>query len=180
MTDNNNKSLAIPLAIFLVPKERMPLYIFEKKYKQIIDFCEETNTELCITYCTGSELKPFGSRIKILNILRRNNNEDYIVNVECTSNFKINHYNKSLETIEYSIIDSESIIDNNNLIKLFERLSGEIVNTKITISQILKKSSLSSSEKYNVIAAPNIEHQQKTLINYFKILLAQYNNKRQH
>jgi len=180
MTDNSNKSLAIPLAIFLVPKEKMPLYIFETKYKRIIDFCEETNTELCITYCTGSELKPFGSKVKILNIIRRNNNEDYIINVECTSNFKIIHYNKSQETIEYSIIDSESIVDNNKLINLFERLSGESINNKITISQILKSSSLSSSEKYNVIATPNIELQQKTLINYFKILLAHNNNKNQY
>lgn len=175
MSNSVNKSFAIPMSIFLIPGEKMPLYIFEEKYKKVIDLCMINSSELCIPYCTNSELKPFGSKVKIAEIIKRNNNEDYIIKVECTDNIKISAYIKpnteSVDEIEYNSSNNDSKVSNGILIDLYQKLSCVNTSSDITINTILKNTCLTSSEKYNIIAIPNSYEKEKMLINYLTILL---------
>ena len=42
-----------PLPIVLVPTERIPLHIFEPRYRELIDECVATNIEFGLALSTG-------------------------------------------------------------------------------------------------------------------------------
>lgn len=59
-----------PLPIVLVPTERIPLHIFEPRYRELIDECAATETEFGLALSTGDgAVHEVGTRARVADVL---------------------------------------------------------------------------------------------------------------
>ena len=59
-----------PLPIVLVPTERIPLHIFEPKYRELVDECVESDTEFGLALATGDgAVHEVGTRARVADVL---------------------------------------------------------------------------------------------------------------
>ena len=59
-----------PLPIVLVPTERIPLHIFEPRYRELIDECVATKTEFGLALSTGDgAVHEVGTRARVADVL---------------------------------------------------------------------------------------------------------------
>ena len=91
---NTNKQYfgLFPLRIFLFPGEQTTLHIFEPRYLQLINECLNKNEAFGIPYQGKTTLSELGSLVKVIQILKKYDNGELDVLVECSTNFKINHF----------------------------------------------------------------------------------------
>jgi len=60
-----------PLDTVLVPGERLPLHIFEARYRELIGECLENSTEFGLIFQQGVALSGVGTRAEVHDVLRR-------------------------------------------------------------------------------------------------------------
>ena len=60
-----------PLQIVLVPRERVPLHIFEPRYKELIEECLSEEREFGLLYADDEEMREVGTRAAVVGVLRR-------------------------------------------------------------------------------------------------------------
>src|SRR5437899_6091941 len=59
-----------PLPIVLAPTERIPLHIFEPRYRELIDECVATDTEFGLALSTGDgAVHEVGTRTRVADVL---------------------------------------------------------------------------------------------------------------
>ena len=90
---NNKIHLGLfPLRIFLFPGEQTTLHLFEPRYLQLSTDCINNNECFGIPYQGKTTLSELGSLVKIVQILKKYENGEMDILIECTNNFKINHF----------------------------------------------------------------------------------------
>jgi Lon protease-like protein len=60
-----------PLPLVLLPTERLPLHIFEERYKELIGECLETDAEFGFVYAEDDALAEVGTRARVTEVLTR-------------------------------------------------------------------------------------------------------------
>ena len=61
-----------PLPLVLVPTERIPLHIFEPRYRELIDECIETDGEFGLVFATGDgAVHEIGTRARVAAVVER-------------------------------------------------------------------------------------------------------------
>lgn len=60
-----------PLGLVLYPRERLPLHIFEPRYKEMIAFCQENNRPFGIVFFDEGKMARMGCTARITRILDR-------------------------------------------------------------------------------------------------------------
>ena len=60
-----------PLNLVLMPGERVPLHIFEPRYRELIGECLDNLTEFGLIYQQGVALSPVGTRARVEGVLER-------------------------------------------------------------------------------------------------------------
>jgi len=60
-----------PLNLVLMPGERVPLHIFEPRYRELIGECLDNLTEFGLIYQHGVALSPVGTRARVEGVLER-------------------------------------------------------------------------------------------------------------
>jgi Lon protease-like protein len=60
-----------PLGIVLLPTERLPLHIFEERYKELVDECLEHEAEFGLVYADDDGLRDVGTRAHVVEVLTR-------------------------------------------------------------------------------------------------------------
>jgi Lon protease-like protein len=60
-----------PLGIVLLPTERLPLHIFEDRYKELIGECIEHGTEFGLVYADDQGIRDVGTRARVAEVLTR-------------------------------------------------------------------------------------------------------------
>ena len=60
-----------PLGIVLLPTERIPLHIFEPRYKELIDECLDEGREFGLVFADESGLREVGTRAAVVEVLER-------------------------------------------------------------------------------------------------------------
>jgi len=60
-----------PLPLVLLPTERLPLHVFEERYKELVGECLASGGELGIVYAEGDALAELGTRARIAQVLTR-------------------------------------------------------------------------------------------------------------
>jgi Lon protease-like protein len=58
-----------PLGIVLLPTERVPLHIFEPRYKELIGECLEDGHEFGLVYADESGVRDVGTRARVIDLL---------------------------------------------------------------------------------------------------------------
>ncbi len=60
-----------PLGIVLLPTERIPLHIFEPRYKELIGECLDGEREFGLLYVDDDGLRRIGTRARVVTVLER-------------------------------------------------------------------------------------------------------------
>jgi ATP-dependent Lon protease len=60
-----------PLGIVLLPTERVPLHIFEERYKELIGECLETEGEFGLVFADDDGMRATGTRASVVEVLER-------------------------------------------------------------------------------------------------------------
>jgi Lon protease-like protein len=60
-----------PLGLVLLPTERLPLHIFEDRYKELVEECLEQDLEFGLVYADSDGIRDVGTRARIAEVLTR-------------------------------------------------------------------------------------------------------------
>ncbi len=60
-----------PLGIVLLPTERVPLHIFEGRYRELIGECLENDVEFGLLYADENGVREIGTRARVTDVLER-------------------------------------------------------------------------------------------------------------
>ena len=97
-----------PLGLVLLPQERLPLHIFEDRYRTMIGQCLEAETEFGIIWLSDDGLKEVGCSARIDRVLERFDDGRMNILVEGTSPFRLL---RKIEELPYPAGDVE-LLDN--------------------------------------------------------------------
>ena len=60
-----------PLEIVLLPTERVPLHIFEERYKELLGECIDAEAEFGLVYADDQGVRDVGTRARVERVQRR-------------------------------------------------------------------------------------------------------------
>jgi Lon protease-like protein len=78
-----------PLALVLLPHERIPLHIFEERYRDLIGECLETGDEFGLVYADDDGIRELGTRAGVVEVLDRFDDGRMNVLVEGRERFRL-------------------------------------------------------------------------------------------
>ncbi len=180
----STKSMAMfPLGVFLLPGEEIPLRIFEPRYKQLINECEENGNTFGIPYIIGDEIKTYGSEVELLNVVAKNNKGEMVILIKGVKNFHLLDFTESLPgklygggIIEY--VDDTYTTTNPELTVLVKKLKlnidqilgSLITNDTINLFSIAKSIMLNSNEKFSFYSLRDNYKMEKYLIKRLRFI----------
>ncbi len=162
---NQNEDIGLfPLRLFMLPGDQTTLHIFEPRYLQLIMDCINSQKDFGIPYQTKTSLSEYGSMVNVVQILKKYDNGELDVLVECTSNFKILHFEGQAENKLYpagsvSILDELNIEPSGILMNqvkdyleiLLDRNVTDELNDYFSFKQIVKSLNLNDEEKFKFL-----------------------------
>ena len=98
-----------PLGIVLLPTERVPLHVFEERYKELIGECIDADAEFGLVYAVGDELADVGTHAHVAQVLTRFPDGRMSVLVEGGSRFRVDELTagRSFSTAIVSPLEDE-------------------------------------------------------------------------
>src|SRR5665809_14975 len=78
-----------PLDVVLLPGERVPLHIFEERYKELIAECLENSDEFGLLLAEEAELRTIGTSASVIEVLNRYDDGRMDVVVEGRDRFRV-------------------------------------------------------------------------------------------
>ena len=97
-----------PLGLVLIPRELVPLHIFEERYKQMIGECLEQEKEFGIVWLSDDGLKDIGCSARIERVLERFDDGRLDILVEGSSPFRLL---KRIDDLPYPAGDVQPLAD---------------------------------------------------------------------
>ena len=108
MGDTLDSFPLFPLGLVLLPQERIPLHIFEDRYRTMIGECLENEREFGIIWLSDDGLKEIGCSARIDRVLERFDDGRLNILVEGTSPFRLL---RRIEELPYPAGDVELLDD---------------------------------------------------------------------
>jgi Lon protease-like protein len=98
-----------PLGVVLLPTERVPLHIFEPRYKELIGECLESGGEFGLVLADDDGLRPVGTRASVTDVLHRFPDGRMNVVVEGGERFRLVQMTsgRSFDTAEVEPLEDE-------------------------------------------------------------------------
>ena len=98
-----------PLGIVLLPSERVPLHIFEPRYRELIGECIEDGSDFGVLYADEDGIRDVGTRARVAAILERFDDGRLNILVEGLSRFAVERMTegRAFLTAEVGEIDDD-------------------------------------------------------------------------
>jgi len=173
-----------PLNISLLPGEDIPLRIFEPRYKQLINECNEKGFAFGIPFVKGSKVQEYGSEVKLKQIVATNSLGEMVIVVEGISVIQIISLENPMKDKLYSggkvkVVDFDHLVKNEELIRMLiyyvdhvdQEFLKNLNSTDIYIHDIARALNLSSEDKYNYIITRPPEQQEGFLYSQMLCLM---------
>jgi ATP-dependent Lon protease len=116
-----------PLGVVLLPTERVPLHIFEPRYKELIGECLESDVEFGLVLADTDGLREIGTRAAVTDVLHRFPDGRMNVVVEGGERFRVvqlttgrSFYTAEVEPVE----DEDGEADSDARARALERYAG--------------------------------------------------------
>lgn len=90
----NIKIPLFPLNLVVLPKEKVPLHIFEEKYKKMISDCIKNNKAFGIIHMKDNRIENIGCSMNIYKVLKEYSNGEYDIVCKGIRRFKIHKIDK--------------------------------------------------------------------------------------
>lgn len=180
----STKSMAMfPLGVFLLPEEEMPLRIFEPRYKQLINECEDNGNTFGIPFTTGNEIKKYGTEVGLLNVVAKNSKGEMVILIKGVRNFHLLDFTETLPgklygggVIEYvndiyTTTNPElSVLVKKLKLNLDPVLGSLLTNDSINLTSVAKAMMLNSTEKFTFYSLRNISRMEMYLIKRLRFI----------
>jgi hypothetical protein len=150
-----------PLSTFLFPGEEIPLRIFEPRYKELINDCDDSGKSFGIPYIIDDEITAFGCEVELLSIVAKNSLNEMVILIRCIRNFRLLDFYDELPNklygggiIEY--LDDNYATNSPEIAVLIKKLKLDLdpklgtitVKDSINLIDIAKSLFLKSEDKY--------------------------------
>lgn len=173
-----------PLNIFLLPGEFTQLYIFEERYKQLINESWESSKPFGIPFSNKLNARNLGTIVEVKKVLSRNPEGEMEIVVQAIGNFKLDRFYYQLSGKLYPAGDVQSIpsagadqIDSELLLKFREYLVDNdhfdaelLARESFTYAEVAAILSFNEQEKMDFISLASNEEFRKYLLNYLRYL----------
>jgi uncharacterized protein len=178
-----------PLNMLLLPGETTKLYIFEDRYKQLVDDCLDNNASFGIPYIEKGEVQEYGSEVKINRVLKTYENGGMDILIESTSLFHLLEFSEVLKPklygaglVEYLNVNQKILLNNlqDATVNYFSAVQNKLIDyetvSHLTVYSVASALQLTHPEKYRLVAAPN---QQMHLLNMLNFIIHIINTEQQ-
>jgi Lon protease-like protein len=168
-----------PLNMVLFPGETTKLYIFEDRYKQLVDDCLDNEASFGIPYVEKGKRQRFGCEVKINRILKTYANGGMDILVEGTSVFEVLEFSEVLRPklygaglIEYLNPQQKIILNNlqDATVNYFSVVQNKLIDyetvSNLNIYSVASALQLTHPEKYRLLAAQNQQLHLLNLLNF--------------
>lgn len=175
-----------PLNIVLFPGETTKLYIFEERYKKLIEDCIDNNASFGIPYVEQGKMKKFGCEVKINRILKAYDNGNMDILVEATEVFELLNFSSVLSPKLYGAglikhLNKSQKIALSNLqdaaVNYFATVQNKLIDydtvSKLTVYNIAAALQLTHPEKYKLISSPNQQTHLLNMLNFIIHIISQ-------
>jgi Lon protease-like protein len=98
-----------PLRLVVYPGEELNLHIFEPRYKELINECEERGITFGIPAFMEEKVQPVGTEIQLLSIDKRYPNGEMDIRTKGVGLFKIKEFYLKVEDREYTAAEIERL-----------------------------------------------------------------------
>ncbi len=168
-----------PLNMVILPGETTKLYIFEPRYKQLVNDCLDNDASFGIPFVEKGIRKAFGCEVKINRILKTYENGSMDILIEGTNVFRLLEFSEELRPklygaglIEY--VASNQKLSLNNLqdatVNYFSTIQNKLIDyetvSQLTVCSVASALQLSSSEKYKLISSANPQLYLLSMLNF--------------
>ena len=178
-----------PLNMVLFPGETTKLYIFEDRYKQLVDDCLDNEASFGIPYMEKGKRQRFGCEVKINRILKTYENGGMDILIEGTNIFELLEFSEVLRPklygaglIEYLNINQKILLNNlqDATVNYFGTVQNKLIDyetvSNLSIYSVASALQLTHPEKYRLLAAQN---QQLHLLNLLNFIIHIINTEQQ-
>ena len=177
MNPRTSKIAMFPLNTFLLPGEEIPLRIFEPRYKQLINECDESGITFGIPFILDNQITSYGCEVELQSIVAKNSLNEMVVTVKCIRNFHLLDFYDELPGKLYGGGDIEYVNDtfksnNPELVVLIKKLKLEIspklgsitADSSIDLINVAKSLFMKSEDKYTFYSFRDQQRMEKFLI----------------
>jgi ATP-dependent Lon protease len=178
-----------PLNMVLFPGETTKLYIFEQRYKQMVDDCLNNGASFGIAYTEKGKIQNFGTEVKINRVLKTYENGGMDILIEATGIFQILQFSEILSPKLYGA----GIVEFNNsaqkivlnslqdaTVNYFSTVQNKIIDyetvANLSVYSVASALQLTHPEKYRLVSAVN---QQMHLLNTLNFIIHIINTEQQ-
>ncbi len=174
-----------PLGLVLYPGERLPLHIFEERYKDLTHYCLDHDVAFGIVLIDEGSLADIGTTARIERIVKRYDDGRMDIVVEGEERFELRsvHDRKSYYTADVALLEDDPTLDPSlkeraitQHMKLLE-LAGRTVRPDVydgvdRLSFMLAQNAgLDAEEKQKVLARNSENERVEYLIHHFESLI---------
>jgi Lon protease-like protein len=169
-----------PLNMLLLPGETTKLYIYEERYKQLVNDCLANQASFGIPFLEKGLINDFGCEVKIKRILKTYGGGEMDILIEGTNLFKMMEYSKVLKPklygagiIEYLNINQKVQLNNlqDAVVNYFGSVQNQFIDydtvAGLNVYNVASSLQLTNTEKYRLISSTN---QQLHLLNQIKFI----------
>jgi ATP-dependent Lon protease len=94
-----------PLGVVLLPTERVPLHIFEPRYRELIEECLETDGEFGLVYADEGGIREIGTRARVTDVLERFDDGRLNILVEGGERFRVEELTRGRSFMTAEIVE---------------------------------------------------------------------------
>jgi len=181
----NNKILPFfPLSVFLLPREDIPLQIFEPRYKQLIGDAREHGITFVIPFVIESRIQEYGCEVRLKEVVAESPAGRMVITIKSVAVVKINNFTKKLDDKLYaggeiSYMESPQNVASSELINLIVKYADHYESefltccddSPITHYDVLKALNLSSEEKFDFVCIACPKQKEQFLIDQMHFLM---------
>jgi Lon protease-like protein len=178
-----------PMHMVLFPGETTKLYIFEDRYRQMVDECLDNDASFGIAYTEHGVVQAYGSEVKISRVLKTYENGGMDILIEATHLFKLLEYSETLKPKLYGAgkiehITTQQLITLNNLqdatVNYFSTVQNKLIDydtvSRLSVYSVASALQLTHPEKYRLLSSNN---QQIHLLNVLNFIIHIINTEQQ-
>lgn len=168
-----------PLNMVLFPGETTKLYIFEDRYRQLIEECLDNDASFGIPYLEKGKVHKYGCEVKINRILKTYENGSMDILVEGTRLFRMLEYSEILKPklygagmIEYLPAGQKVLLNNlqDATVHYFSTVQNKLVDyetvARLNVYSVASALQLTHPEKFRLISSKNQQLHLLNLLNF--------------
>ena len=168
-----------PLNMVLFPGETTKLYIFEERFKQLVDDCLDNGASFGIPFLDKGKVQRFGSEVKINRVLKTYENGGMDILIEGTGIFRLLEYSEVLKPklygaalVEYLNLGQKLQLSNlqDATVNYFGTVQNKLIDyetvANLSVYSVASALQLTHPEKYRLISSHNQEVHLLNLLNF--------------